>query len=32
MEKVNKITWVKRDKNDKPLVDQKIIKAYMEVK
>ena len=29
---VNKIAWAKRDKNNKPVNDQKIIKAYMEVK
>lgn len=29
---VNKIAWAKRGKGDKPLKDQKIIKAYMEVK
>jgi cyclophilin family peptidyl-prolyl cis-trans isomerase len=28
---VNKIAWAKRNKGDKPIVDQKIIKAYMEV-
>jgi cyclophilin family peptidyl-prolyl cis-trans isomerase len=28
---VNKIAWAKRNKSDKPLVDQKIIKAYMEI-
>jgi len=29
---VNKLAWAKRGKGDKPLSDQKIIKAYIEVK